>query len=84
MLNNLVCIDYDICKRSTVRNTRVSSLKVNKCHIIWKRDGYFLVIVLLMRGIRFPIILLLLQLYPALSTDYQTSFYVVVLFYLLF
>ena len=52
-----------------VCNTRGNGWKLNKCHIISNRDGHFLVIVSLMRGIHFPIILLILQLSLVLSTD---------------
>jgi len=62
MLNALVCIVDSFFKRSVVRNTRGSSIKLNKCHIILSRDGHFSVTVLLMRGILFLIILLLLRL----------------------
>jgi len=53
----------------TVCNTRGNSLKLTKCHIVSKRDCHFLIIALLMCGICFPIMLLRLQLWLALSTD---------------
>jgi len=42
ILNNLVCIDVDsFFKRSIVCNSRGSSMKLNKYHIISSRDGHF-------------------------------------------
>ena len=68
-MHRVAILSFIFFRRSTICNTRSNSLKVYKYHIISKRDGQFLLIVLLMRGIRVPIILLLLQLWITLSTD---------------